>query len=178
MAELITAARPYARAIFELAQEQERFDDWSSSLAFLSVVAHDPTMRAVLDSPRVSGQVAADLFISVCEAHIGDHESNLIKVLAEYRRLPLLPEIAALYEHYRSQAEGKINAEVISARALDDGELSAIAKALSTRLGREVKLSSKIDASLLGGAVIRAGDLVIDGSTRGKLNKLAKILDH
>ncbi len=176
MAEFTTAARPYARAAFELAQESDQFEKWSKMLSFMAAVAHDPEMHALLDSPRLTGEQAAEMFNSICADHIDEGGQNFVKLLAENRRLVLLPEITALYDFYRSGAEGKIEAEVASAQEITKQQLAMIAGALKTRLGREVKLSVRTDPTLLGGAVIRAGDLVIDGSIRGKLGKLARVL--
>lgn len=176
MSELTTAARPYARAAFELAQENKAFDKWSEMLEFMAAVAHDPNMIAVLDSPRVTSEQGAELLISVCEERIDQQGKNFIKLLAENDRFVLLPEVAALYEFYRAEAEGKVDAEVVSAQEVSEGQLAAIAKALKTRLGRDINLTSRIDEKLLGGAVIYAGDLVIDGSVRGKLDKLSTVL--
>jgi F-type H+-transporting ATPase subunit delta len=178
MSELITLARPYASAAFELANEQKQYDHWSEMLAFMAAVAHDGTMRAVLDSPRLGEEQAAELFISVCAKRIDDQGRNFIRLLAENRRLTLLPEIAALFEFMRREAEGKIDAEVVSAKEISKEQIAAIAKALKARLGREVNLTARTDESLLGGAVIRAGDLVIDGSIRGSLNRLSTVLSH
>ncbi len=178
MSELSTVARPYASAAFELAKEQKDFDRWSKMLAFMAAVAHDGEMRRVLDSPRLSEEQAAEMFTAVCEEQIDDDGRNFVRLLAENRRLPLLPEITALYEFMRREAEGKIDAEVVSAQELDKTKLDAIAKALKVRLGREVNLTARTDEALLGGAIIRAGDLVIDGSIRGRLNKLSTALSH
>ena len=178
MAEFTTAARPYAKAAFELAQEKNNLEGWSDTLAFMAAVVHNPTMRAILDSPSMTTQQAADLVISVCREHIDAQGENFIKLLAENRRLTLLPEITALYGFYRSEAEGKIDAEVISARKLTQKQMSSITIALKKRLGREVSLTATTDSKLLGGAIIRAGDLVIDGSIRGKLDKLATVVSR
>jgi F-type H+-transporting ATPase subunit delta len=178
MSELTTLARPYASATLELAREQKQYDHWSKMLAFMAAVAHDGTMRAVLDSPRLSEEQAAELFISVCEERIDDQAQNFIKLLAENRRLTLLPEITALFEFMRREAEGKIDAEVVSAQEISKAQVEAIAKALKARLGREVTLTTRTDEGLLGGAVIRAGDLVIDGSMRGRLNRLSTVLSR
>ena len=178
MAEFTTAARPYARAAFELAQENKQFDKWSEMLAFMAAVAHDTEMHALLDSPGLTSEQAAEMFNSVCAEHVDERGQNFVKLLAENRRLVLLPEITALYDFYRSEAEGKIEAEVVSAQEITKQELATIAEALKARLGREVKIMSRIDPALLGGAVVRAGDLVIDGSIRGKLGKLARVLSR
>ena len=177
MSELTTAARPYARAAFDVASANGEQQQWTQMLVLMAQTAHDPGMRALLDSPRLSQQ-SADLFISVCEAHISLQGKNFIKLLAENNRLPLLPEIAALYEHYRAEAEGSIDAEVIAARDVSADRLQKIAAALKQRLGKEVRATSRIDASLIGGAIVRAGDLVIDGSVRGRLDKLSAALTN
>ncbi|HEX2237436.1 MAG TPA: F0F1 ATP synthase subunit delta [Gammaproteobacteria bacterium] len=178
MSELTTLARPYASAAFELAKEQQQFDHWSQMLAFMAAVAHDGTLRAVLDSPRLSEAQAAELFISICQERIDEQGRNFIKLLAENRRLTLLPEITALFEFMRREAEGKIDAEVVSAKEISQAQMEAITQALKARLGREVNVTARTDASLLGGAIIRAGDLVIDGSIRGRLNQLSTALSH
>ncbi len=178
MAEFTTTARPYARAAFELAREHGQFEKWSEMLSFMAAVANDPEMRALLDSPRLTSEQAAEMFNSICAEHIDEGGQNFVKLLAENRRLVLLPEITALYDLYRSEAEGKVEAEVISAQEITKEQLAMIAGALETHLGQEVKLLPRTDSTLLGGAIIRAGDLVIDGSIRGKLSKLASVLSR
>ncbi len=178
MSELTTLARPYASAAFELAKEQQQFDHWSQMLAFMAAVAHDGILRAVLDSPRLSEAQAAELFISICQERIDEQGRNFIKLLAENRRLTLLPEITALFEFMRREAEGKIDVEVVSAKEISQAQLEAVTKALKARLGREVNVTTRTDESLLGGAIIRAGDLVIDGSIRGRLDQLSTALSH
>lgn len=178
MSELTTAARPYARAAFDIANIHGESKQWSEMLVFMAAVAHDPTMIALLDSPGLSQEQSAEMFISVCEDQVNQHGKNFIKLLAENDRIKLLPEITALYEHYRAEAEGSIDAEVISASEVSESQLVKIAAALKTRLGKEVRLTSKIDPSLIGGAIIRAGDMVIDGSITGRLTKLSTSLAH
>ena len=128
-----------ARAPLKANSEQEK---WTEMLTFMAAVAYDPTMRAVLDSPRLSQQQSAELFISVCEEHINQRGKNFIKLLAENDRITLLPEIAALYQHYRADAEGTIDAEVISADQVNESQLGKIAASLKQRLGKEVRLSN------------------------------------
>lgn len=178
MSELTTAARPYARAAFDIANKHSEQQQWTDMLGLMASVAHDPTMTAVLDSPGLSQAQSAAMFIKVCEDKIDQRAKNFIQLLAENDRIQLLPEIAALYEHYRAEAEGSIEAEVISANETSDAQLAKIAAALKTRLGKEVRITSKIDPTLIGGAIIRAGDMVIDGSVSGRLTKLSTTLTN
>ncbi len=178
MSELTTAARPYARAAFDIANTHSEQQKWTDMLAFMAAIAHDQTMIALLDSPGLSQSQAAEMFISVCEEQIDQRGKNFIKLLSENDRIKLLPEITALYEHYRAEAEGSIDAEVISASEVSESQLAKIAAALKARLGKEVRLTTKIDTSLIGGAIIRAGDMVIDGTVSGRLDKLSSALAH
>ncbi len=178
MSELITASRPYARAIFELAETNKDEKKWSQQLTFMAAVAADSSMVEALDNPKFSKQQTAELFIKVCDQHLDKQGINLTKLLAENDRLVLLPEITVLYEKLRSEAEGSIDAEVISAFEVSDEQQKAIAKSLKKRLGRDVKLTTRIDTSLMGGAIIRAGDLVIDGSLQGRLAKIGTTLSR
>jgi len=178
MSELTTAARPYARAAFDIATKHSEQQQWTDMLAFIAAVAYDPTMTALLDSPGLSQTQSAEMFITVCEDKVDQRGKNFIKLLAENDRIKLLPEIAALYEHYRAEAEGSIDAEVISASETSDAQLEKIAAALKTRLGKEVRITSKVDPTLIGGAIIRAGDMVIDGSVSGRLTKLTTTLTN
>jgi F-type H+-transporting ATPase subunit delta len=172
MAEITTIARPYAQALFKLASEQKELKRWSEMLGLAAAVAADPEMAKVIDSPRLSRSQVVDMFIAVCGDGLNDHGKNLVRVLADNGRLELLPEIAALYEIERAQAEGTVEAEVLAAMELTDSQKNDLAAALKKRLGREVSLNVKIDGSLLGGAIIRAGDMVIDGSAVSRLEKL------
>jgi len=173
MAENTTAARPYAHAVFELAQGSGDLQGWSDQLAFLTAVVRDPTMRAVLDSPTATRKELGDLVIKVAEEQIEDQGRNLVRLLADNGKLPLLPDIAELYEDYRASAEGKIQAELVAARQVNKTQRAALVEALERRLGREVELTVRQDKSLIGGAIIYAGNLVIDGSLRGRLQELA-----
>ncbi|SCZ64395.1 F0F1 ATP synthase subunit delta [Thiohalomonas denitrificans] len=173
MAELITIARPYAQAIFSLARDEGDLKGWSDMLAFAALVASDPDMAALIEDPRVDREQTATIFLDVCGERLNAGAKNTIRVLAENNRLELLPEIAVLYEVERATAEGTLRAEVTSAHSLSNAQKKAIASALTKRFGRDVTLDCKIDEELLGGAIIRAGDVVIDGSVIGKLDKLA-----
>lgn len=167
-----TAARPYAQAVYDLASEQNALTAWSSTLALLSQIACDANMRVLIKDPRISKQQIATLIHEVAGSGLDEQGRNLVSLLAERERLGLVPEIARLYEQHRADAEGSIDVEVITAYALESAQEAGIAAAVKQRVGKEVNVSTRIDASLIGGAVIRMGDSVIDLSLRGRLDAL------
>ncbi len=172
MSELTTAARPYARAVFEMAKEAGELDSWSESLGFMGAIAANEEVAKLLDTPKMAKQAGADAFIQLADGKLDEKAKNLVKTLAENNRIALLPEISALFEVLKDEAEGSVEAIVTTAKKLTKAEEKSIAAALKKRLGREVKLKVSIDKALLGGAIIQAGDLVIDGSIQGRLNKM------
>lgn len=178
MAEFTTIARPYAQAVFKLAQSQQALPAWSDMLGLAAHVAADPEMRKLLDNPRVTPAQLADLFVDICGDRLNDAGRNLIRLLAERRRLVVLPEIFGLFEQLKNDAEGAIKAQLITAFPATDAQKQTIAAALKQRFGRDVQLEYITDPTLMGGAVVRAGDLVIDGSVRGKLARLGTALNH
>ncbi|MEW5756883.1 MAG: F0F1 ATP synthase subunit delta [Pseudomonadota bacterium] len=178
MAEKSTIARPYAKAVFELAKAEGKFGGWSDMLRALAAVAGDPAAQKVFRSPSVSKEQVVSLIADVLGNTLSADGLNLVKLLAENKRLALLPEIAAMFEQLRAEAEKTIDAEVISAFEVSAAEQQKIKAALKNRMGREVNLSVRIDPSLIGGAIIKAGDLSIDGSVAGKLQRLATTLSR
>nr|WP_010131054.1 F0F1 ATP synthase subunit delta [Microbulbifer agarilyticus] len=176
MAELSTLARPYAKAAFAHAQQASDLSGWSAALVTAAAVSQNEKVGELLDNPQLTSEVRAEKFLSVC----GDFDpsmQNFIKLLAENHRLPLLPEISELFEDLKAQAEATLEVEVISARPLSDEQSQRLTQALSKKFAREVHLHSAVDESLLGGAIIRAGDTVIDGTVRGRLAKLAEAMN-
>jgi F-type H+-transporting ATPase subunit delta len=178
MAEILTIARPYAHAAFLFADSHQALKEWSGMLEFLAVVAADPEMTELIENPRLTETQIAELFIGIGADRLDENCHNFIRLLAENRRLKLLPEIAALFEIQRRDAEKSIRAELITAFPVTAAQQAAVTAALKQRLGREIELECITDATLLGGAIIRAGDLVIDGSVRGKLERLGNSLSH
>ncbi|WP_058833671.1 F0F1 ATP synthase subunit delta [Luteimonas abyssi] len=171
----ITLARPYARAAFGIARDADAFAAWSDALAFAARVAADPQVRPLLGNPGLTDDAAVALVApDDAQADVRD----FLGLLAENGRLVLLPEVAGLYEDLRAEAEHVVRATVTSASALPDGELQAIRDALKRRFGREVQVETAVDEALIGGAVISAGDVVIDGSLRGKLARLQSALSQ
>jgi F-type H+-transporting ATPase subunit delta len=178
MAEKNTIARPYAQAAFDLASAQKQLGPWSERLQLLTAVVADDRIQRLIGHPRVARSRLAALLIDICGDRLDARAKALVGVLVENRRLDLLPEISALFAHYRAEAEKFVQAEVVSAFPLSKEQEAGIAAALKKRLGREVSLKSTIDETMVGGAVIRAGDLVIDGSVTGHLDRLANALSH
>lgn len=178
MAEFATLARPYARAAFETARADgdgglERF---SSMLQWLAVATSTPELAAELASPSRTPEGRASLLVELAGDALTDKGRNLVRVLSENKRLELLGEIAAQFEAMKDEFERTLEVEVVSARALTDADLDSLKSRLAARFDRQIDLSSRVDATLLGGAVIRAGDTIIDGSIRGRLDKLAETL--
>ena len=173
MSQALTLARPYARAAFSLAREQGKFADWSNALGFAARVAADPQIASLLGNPRLT---QADAVTLLAADGADEAFGRFLALLADNRRLALLPEIAGLYEDQRNEAERVVRAKVTSATPLPAAELETIKAALKQRFGREVEVDTAVDESLIGGAVIDAGDVVIDGSLKGKLGRLQSAL--
>ena len=173
MSQALTLARPYARAAFAIARDETAFADWSQALGLAARIAGDPQVAMLLGDPRLSDGGAVTL-LSPRDAN--PSFARFLGLLADNGRLALLPEIAGLYEELRAEAERVVKATVTSAAALPAGELDKITQALRKRFGREVEVQTAIDESLIGGAVIDAGDVVIDGSLKGKLERLQAAL--
>jgi len=173
MSENASIARPYAQAVFEMAREGRNYAAWSDALGTLADLAKEPQVSGLFAHPHVARDALAGVLIELCGDHLDEAGRNLVRLLARNRRLGALEAIWQQYELLRAEAERTIQARVESALPVSDDHQRRIAEALEKRLGRRVELSVSTDASLIGGAVIRAGDLVIDGSVRARLEKLA-----
>jgi F-type H+-transporting ATPase subunit delta len=176
MAELATMARPYAHAVFEIAKSAGRFDAWSRALNYLSAAIGEPRIRDMLESPLLGSEQKAHTVIELCREELDDRGRRFVLLLARNKRLALLPEISVAFEALRAEQEKILDVEVISAYPLTEAETERLVTSLASRYDRKVELATRVDESLLGGAIIRAGDTVIDGSVRGKLQKLSEAL--
>ena len=177
MAELSTLARPYAKAAFDFARDKGALAQWSEQLAVCAAVAADAGMASVLGNPSLTDEQQAQTLNEVCGDATSAEVKNFVVVLADNKRLPLLPEITTQFDLLKANLEKSVDVEVVSAFDLDDATAEKLAGVLGQKLEREVKVSTSTDADLLGGVLIRAGDLVIDGSVRGRLNKLAEAMN-
>jgi F-type H+-transporting ATPase subunit delta len=173
VAERATIARPYAKAAFEYARDANAFAAWSQGLKTATDIVADPRVAALTKNPASTTADLALLVNDVAGAKLDAGMQNFMRVLAENHRLLLLPEISAHYEELRSAVENTVDVEVISAVPLDAAQQEKLSAALSKRLKSQVRMQNSVDPALLGGAVVRAGDLVIDGSLKGRLQRLA-----
>lgn len=176
MADRTTIARPYARAAFAEASKAGRLREWSEALDAAAQLIADARMQQLLGSPHVTPAQLAELVTDVAGPRLGEHGGNFVRTLAQNRRLGYLPEIARLFRELKDAAEGVVDVTVTSAAPLDEAQKKALAEALAGRLQRRVRLHAELDPSLLGGAVLRAGDLVIDGSLKARLDRMAHAL--
>ncbi|HEY5756458.1 MAG TPA: F0F1 ATP synthase subunit delta [Steroidobacter sp.] len=178
MAEKATIARPYAKAAFASARQHSALERWSTVLATASSVVQDERVARLLSSPKIKPEQLSGLIGDIVGGELDEQTRNFLATLASNRRLAFLPEIASMYEALRAEAENTADVQVVSAVALDEAQKQRLAQALKKRLKREVRLHCEVDASLIGGAIVRAGDFVIDGSLKARLDRLAVEMSH
>jgi len=172
MSELTTVARPYAKAAFEYAVESKAVDNWLEMLVFAAEVSLNPTITDHL-SGGMGGDQAQELFLNVCGEQLDSNGQNFIKVLAENGRLLVLPQVVEQFSALKAEFDKEITVDVTSAVELSTEQQTTLSAALEKRLARKVKLNCNVDANVVSGLIIKAGDMVIDGSIKGKLNRLA-----
>ena len=175
MSELTTIARPYAKAAFDFAVEKGALDQWSHMLTFATEVTKNEDMAELLTG-SASAEKLAEIFVAVCGEQFDEYGQNLLKVMAENGRLMALPEVCKEFLVLKQEHEKMMDVEVISASDLSKEQLANISSKLEQRLERKVNLNCSVDETLLGGVIIRAGDLVIDNSTRGQIDRLSDAL--
>jgi F-type H+-transporting ATPase subunit delta len=174
--ELSTLARPYAKAVFELAHESGSLPAWSQVLKILAATVADGGIAALLADPRLSRVTVGQVLSDALGQQLDAQGRNLVRLVAENNRVPLLPEIAREFEVLRAQAERRVEVDITTAAPVDEGLRQKLIETVRRKLAREVDVTWATDPALLGGAVIRAGDLVIDGSVSGELVHLRQAL--
>lgn len=177
MAEVSTIARPYAKAAFECAADKGMLTEWSSMLALMAVVSQTPEVRRLLDSPSLGYAAKAAIFTDLCGEALSDGAKNFVGVLAEHKRLSVLTAISADFETLKARLEQSLDVEITSAFELSEAQREKLKAALSSKWQKKISLQSRVDSSLIGGVVIRTGDMVIDGSLRGKLARLSEAVN-
>lgn len=177
MAELNTVARPYTRAAFEYAVAQGSLDQWANMLTVSAQVVADVTVARVLVNPALTVEQKIAILMTLLEGELDQGGQNFVGLLAENHRLALLPEIAEQFKKLKAAQESSIEVDLTTAFELDDEQQQTLARVLSTKLGRDVSVTTQIDISILGGVIVRTDDLVIDGSVRARLAKLAEAMN-
>lgn len=176
MSEISTIARPYAKAVFDLADQDSSYDKWSDVLSLLSSIVDNDTVQSLFEDPFVDKSRLSELIKGVCADNVDDQARNLVDTLIDNGRLNAIDAISARYEELRAEAESVVEAHVESALPLDDSQLEKLNASLEKHFGKKVKLATSVNEDLMGGILIRAGDTVIDGSVRTKLEKLASTI--
>lgn len=176
MAEIITAARPYAQAAFEVAQKQSDLQGWSEMLRAISEMVSGPELGALVRNPRVQKSQLDELLIAMLGKQATQHQQNFVRILVDNQRLLMLPEISAIFDALKSEAEKTLNVVIDSAFEVTAEQQKSLVVSLKKRMGKEIKLECKVNKDLLGGVVIRAGDKVIDGSATARLRELSTAL--
>lgn len=176
MAEVSTIVRPYAVAAFKLAKEKNALAQWSEMLGFAAAVAADPRVQAYIDNPETTSVELEKTFLAVTGDKLSEAGQNMIRLLVEYGRLHLLPEVAAAFEELKAQDEGVLEAEITAATNPTDAEVKALVKRLESKFGKKIEANVKVDPEIIGGVKIIVGDTVIDASVRGQLQELAYTL--
>ncbi len=176
MADHATIARPYARAAFDVANAAGQLGAWSDALNIAAAAVADSTVQTLLDDPARTPQSQAELILGLYPESPGAEASNFLRLLAANERLDVLPAVAEQFAEMKAAAEQTLEVEVVSVEPIDEQASATLSNALRTRLGREVQLVNTLDPEIIGGVVVKAGDLVIDGSARARLDRLASAL--
>lgn len=176
MAEISTIARPYAVAAYKLAREQKALGKWSEMLGFAAAVTNDAQIKAYIQDPKVVSSDLQTTFLKVCGDQLNENGQNLVKVLVEYGRLSILPEISSAFEALKAQDEGTLDAEIIAAAEPSAAEVKDLVTRLEAKFGKKIEASVSVDPELIGGIKIVVGDTVIDASVKGQLQNLAYTL--
>jgi len=176
MAELSTLARPYAKAVFELAQASKNFAGWSAQLSAIADVLSVPAIAKAIRAPGVAKATLAQVVIDSLKGALDAQGQSLVKLLAQNNRLQATSSLAAQYELLRAEAESQVAVVITTAATVADAQKTALSAAISKKLNRAVDISWATDESLITGATIKAGDLVIDGSASGELERLKAAL--
>jgi F-type H+-transporting ATPase subunit delta len=176
MADRLTIARPYAKAAFQQARADGKLAVWSNALGRAAAAVGDARVRALFGSPKASAPQLASLLIDVAGEGLDERGRNFLALVAESKRLPFLPEISQIFDSLKADAERVVDVHITAATALPEAEAAQLTAALAKRFDRTVRVESSVDPSLIGGAVVRAGDLTIDGSLKARLTRLAQDL--
>lgn len=173
MAEALTIARPYAVAAFRLARERNTLSEWSDILGFLSAVVADSSIQYLINDPKITTTNLQHIFLRICEGRLSDSAVNLVKVLSEYGRLAILPDIANAFEILKAEDDGVLQAKITAATQLSDSDVAILVKKLEARFNKKIEANVDVNPEIIGGIKILVGDTVIDASVKGQLQQMA-----
>jgi F-type H+-transporting ATPase subunit delta len=173
MTDFTTAARPYAKAVYDLASKADALDSWSDALANLAAVVNDAQVSGLLSNPATGKQQKGELVTQILGDKLSEQQQNLVKLMAENGRLSIMQDVQDQFEVARAKAENKVEAEVVSAFELSEQQTNELINTLKNKLGCDITLTTTIDESLIGGVIIKAGDTIIDASMKSQLDSLA-----
>jgi F-type H+-transporting ATPase subunit delta len=176
MEESKLIALPYAKAAFEIALEQNQLDFWFDFLQSATLIASNPQIRHLLDNPNIENKDVLKLFFDLLQKQINEYGKNFLRLLVQFHRLAILPKISESFSQLRANYEKIVHVEITSALVLTDEQKTKMMQALKKRLQCKITLDYHTDKNILGGAIIRIGDFVIDGSGRSKLARLKRHL--
>lgn len=176
MDELATVARPYAKAAFEFALQQNKLDFWHEWLQIAALVASDNRVKSALLNPKIPTDKVLEIFFAVLENKIDDFGKNFLKLLAQYHRLNILAEVTLFFAKFYAEHKKIAEVRIVSAFELSGEQKTRLANVLEKKLQQQVEINCEVDSNILGGAIVKIGDLVIDGSGRKKLEDLAELL--
>jgi F-type H+-transporting ATPase subunit delta len=176
MSELSTLARPYAAAVFKRASESGSAEQWSQMLGFIAAVVKDNGIATIIENPKVSQERLIQLLLDICQGQLNQEGENFLKLLVQNDRLTLAPQISSLYENHKADAEGYVDVDVTTAYSFTKDEQKKFTSALEKTLAKKVRISVSVDKALIGGFLAKAGDRVIDGSIKGRLQHMQKTL--
>lgn len=176
MSELSTLARPYAAAVFKRASESGSAEQWSQMLKFIAAVVKDNGIATLIENPKVSQERLIQLLLDICQGQLNQEGENFLRLLVQNDRLTLAPQISSLYETHKADAEGYVDVDVTTAYAFTKEEQKKFTSALEKTLAKKVRISVSVDKALIGGFLAKAGDRVIDGSIKGRLQHMQKTL--
>lgn len=176
MSELSTLARPYAAAVFKRASESGSAEQWAQMLGFIAAVVKDNGIATIIENPKVSQERLIQLLLDICQGQLNQEGENFLKLLVQNDRLTLAPQISSLYETHKADAEGYVDVDVTTAYAFTKDEQKKFTSALEKTLAKKVRINVSVDKALIGGFLAKAGDRVIDGSIKGRLQHMQKTL--
>lgn len=176
MAEAITVARPYAEAVYKLAVNNQGLSEWSKMLQLAAAIAEDDGVKRLIGNPVISAKQLGEIFLDIGKNKFNSGARNLIMLLADNKRILVLPQISQLFEQLKAQHEGVLEAKIVSAFAMEGRQLKKLIEDLERKFKRKIEAQVSIDSELIGGVKVEIGDEILDASIRGKLEAMAVAL--